>query len=59
MKRTSDIEITEEGYLFYEIGLVDRDKSRETSPTNYDGTTPDTREINIVDVSSNSSSSAE
>ena len=41
------------------MGLVESNKSREKSPTNYDGTTPDTRQINIVDVSSNSSSSAE
>ena len=59
MKRTSDIEITEEGYYFHKIGLVDRKKAREKSDIDDDGTTPDIRKINMIGVSSNSSSSAE
>ena len=51
--------MTEEGYCFHEIGLVDRKIAREKSDIDYDGTTPDIRKINMIEVSSNSSSSAE
>lgn len=59
LKRTSSIEITEKGFLFYELGLIERRSKKEIPLGKFECVTPDTRPFNIVDVSSNSSSSAE
>ena len=56
---TSSIEITEKGFLFYELGLVERRSKKEKPLDKFECVTPDTRQVNIVDVSSNGSSSAE
>ena len=57
--RTSSIEITEKGFIFYELGLVEA-RSKKSKPLDKLGClTPDTRQVNIVDICSNGSSSAE
>ena len=61
MNSISGIEITEKGFHFHELGLVDRraQEQKEKWLNTFDGTTPSVREVNIIDVESNGSSSPE
>ena len=53
------MEITEDGFLFYELGLVEKRSQKEKAAEKMDCVTPDHKQVNIVDLSSNGSSSAE
>ena len=56
MNRSAGIEIREDGFTFLELGLVEKNALKEDK---FDRLTPDTREVNIVDVDDRSSSSGE
>ena len=53
------MEITEDGFLFYELGLVEKRSQKGEAAEKMDRVTPDHKQVNIVDLSSNGSSSAE
>ena len=53
------IEIREDGFTFLELGLVEKNASKEVHIDKFDRLTLDTREVNIVDVDDRSSSSGE
>ena len=60
-KSISGVEITEKGFHFHELGLVDRrtQARKEKWLDNFDGTIPSVREVNLIDVESDGSSSPE
>ena len=61
LKSISGVEITEKGFHFHELGLVDRrtQARKEKWLDNFDGTIPSVREVNLIDVESDGSSSPE